>query len=138
MTTKTRYILPFMATAILSGAFTTSVSAHPGDRLADQLGLSDTQQQNLASLRAEYAPLRETSQAQREEAIALVKSGDVDGAAALAADQARDRVYQLAEMQWRMAEILTPEQLAQMEEIRSSRPDRFEKKGRRGGRRHSQ
>ena len=137
MTTTTRYILPFVAIGILSGAFVASAGAHPADRLAEQLALSETQQQSLASLRAEYAPLRETAQAQRKEVIALVKSGDVDGAAALAAEQARDRVYQRAEMRRRMAEILTPEQLAQMEELRSSRPDR-EHKGRPGGRRHRQ
>ena len=137
MTTTTRYILPFVAIGIISGAFVASAVAHPGDRLAQQLGLNEAQQQSLATLRTEYAPLKEVAQAQRKEVMALVKSGDVDGAAALAADQARDRVYQRAEMQRRMAEILTPEQLAQMEEIRSSRPDR-EHKGRPGGRRHTQ
>ena len=136
MTTTTRYILPFVAFGILAVAFVASAGAHPGERLAEQLGLNETQQQTLASLRAEYAPLRQAAQAQREEVIALVKSGNVDGAAALAAEQARDRVYQRAEMQRRMAEILTPEQFAQMEEIRSSRLDR-EHKGRPGGRRHT-
>ena len=137
MTTTTRFILPFVAIGIFFGAFVAPAVAHPGDRLAQQLGLSETQQQSLATLRTEYAPLREAAQAQRSEVIALVKGGDVDGAAALAADQARDRVYQRAEMQRRMAEILTPEQLAKMEEIRSSRPDR-KNKGRPGGRRHTQ
>lgn len=136
MTTTTRFILPFMAIGILAVAFVASADAHPGDRLTEKLGLSESQQQSLETLRAEYAPLREGEQAKREEVMALVKSGDVDGAAALAADQARDRVYQLAEMQRRMAEILTPEQLAQMEELRMSRPDR-EHKGRPGGRRHT-
>tara|TARA_R110000787_G_scaffold38998_22_gene97953 strand:- start:489 stop:902 length:414 start_codon:yes stop_codon:yes gene_type:complete len=137
MPKTTRYILPFVAIGILAVAFVALADAHPGDRLAEQLGLSETQQQNLATLRAEYAPLREAAQAQRKDVIALVKSGDVDGAAALAADQARDRVYQRAEMQRRMAEILTSEQLAKMEEIRSSRPDR-EHKRRLGGRCHTQ
>ena len=137
MTTTTRFILRFVAIGVFAGAFVASVSAHPGDRLAEHLGLSETQQQNLATLRTEFAPLREAAKTQREEVIALVKSGDVDGAAALAADQARDHVYQRAEIQRRMAEILTPEQLAQMEELRSSRPDR-KNKGRSGGRRHRQ
>ncbi|MBK6598080.1 MAG: Spy/CpxP family protein refolding chaperone [Proteobacteria bacterium] len=137
MTTTTRYILPVVAIAIISGAFVASAVAHPGDRLAEQLGLSEAQQQSLASLRAEYAPRREVAQAQREQVLALVESGDVDGAAALAADQARDHVYQRAEMQRLMAESLTPEQLEKMEEIRSSRPDRKHKGGP-GGRRHTQ
>lgn len=138
MTTATRYIPPFIAAGFLAVAFATSAGAHPGDRLAAQLDLSETQQQDFATLRAEYAPLREAAQAQRKEVFALVKSGDVDGAAALAADQARDRVYLRAEMQRRMAEILTPEQLAKMDEIRSSRPDQLRKVGRRGGRRNNQ
>lgn len=57
--------------------------------------------------------------AQREEVIALVKGGNVGAAADLAASRARARVYQRAEMQSRLAKILTREQLAQMEEIRS-------------------
>ena len=137
MTTTTRYILPFVATGILFGAFVAPAVAHPGDRLAQQLGLSETQQQSLATLRTEYAPLREAAQAQRKEVIALVKGGDVDGAAALAADQARDRVYQRTVMQRQMAEILTSEQLAKIEIIRSSRPGR-ERRSRHGGQRHTQ
>ena len=106
MTTTTRYILPFVAFGILAVAFVALAGAHPGERLAEQLGLNETQQQSLASLRAEYAPLREAAQAQREEVIALVKSGNVDGAAALAAEQARDRVYQRAEMQRRLVHLV--------------------------------
>ena len=138
MSKSTRFILPFTAVSILAVAFVASAGAHPGDRFAEKLGLSELQQQSLATLRAEYAPLREAAREQRKEVMALVESGDVDGAAALAADQARDRVYQRAEMQRRMAEILTPEQLAQMEELRSSRPDRFHRKGGPGSRRHRQ
>lgn len=137
MTITTRFILPFVATGILFSALVTPAVAHPGDRLTQQLGLSEAQQQSVAALRAEYAPLRKAAQAKREEVATLIKSGDVDGAATLAANQARDRVFQRVEMRRRMAEILTPEQLAQMEEIRSSRPNR-EHKGRPGGRRHTQ
>ncbi len=137
MTTTTRSILPSLGIGILAVAFVAPAGAQSGDRLAEQLGLSQAQQQSLATLRTENAPLREAAQAQRREVIALVKSGDVDGAAALAADQARDRVYQRTVMQRQMAEILTSEQLAKIEIIRSSRPGR-ERRSRHGGQRHTQ
>ena len=133
MSIKNRYLLPFLAIGFLSAVFAVSTGAHPMERIAERLGLSEAQQQSLTSLRAEFATARDAAQDQREEVIALVKSGNVDAAADLAAIQARDRVYQRAEMRRRMAEILSPEQLAQMEEIRSSR---FDKKGWHPGRRH--
>ncbi len=102
MTTTTRYILPFVAIGIISGAFVASAVAHPGDRLAEQLGLSEAQQQSLASLRAEYAPRREVAQAQREQVHASRKRrrrGEEGRRTAQRAERAA------------MAESLPPEQL---------------------------
>lgn len=112
-----------------------SAGAHPPHGLGEALGLTEAQQENMAALRAEFVPSRGERDAQREEVVALANSGDVDGAAALAATQASDAVYQRAEMQRRLAEILTPEQLAQLEHIRAN-GERVE--GRRHGRHHDQ
>ena len=132
MNKTSRAVLPSIVIGILTGAFAVSVNASPPDRLAERLGLTDAQEESLTSLREEYAPIRDLLQAQREELIAMVKAGNVDAAAELASSQARERVYQRAEMQRRLAEILTPEQLSKMEDIRSGRPNRHMKGRRRG------
>ena len=137
MNTKNRTNWSFLAIGVLLSTFAFSANAHDSNRLAEKLDLSEAQQQSLATLRAEFAPIRETAQTQRKEVRAMLKTGDVEKAATLAADQARERVYQQAERLRRMAEILTPEQLAKMEEIRSNQSEsRF--KGQRRGRGRSE
>ena len=132
MSIKIRSTLPSIAFGLLTVAVATSASASPSDRLAERLGLTEAQESSLTSLREEYAPSRDSAQAQREEIIAMVKAGNVDAAAELASSQARERVYQRAEMQRRMSEILTPDQMSEMETIRSSRSNRHIKGRRRG------
>lgn len=134
MRIKNRYTRPFVALGVLLSALALTAQAHPTDRMMEQLDLTEAQRQSLESLRDEFEPGRDAVQAQRDEVMALVQSGNVDAAADLAANQARERVYQRAEMHRRMAEILSPEQLAKMEEIRSNKPDRHKMGGPRGQR----
>ena len=124
MNNRFRSIVLVVLIGMLTSAVAQSVDVHRTERLARELALTEAQQEGLAALRAEYAPTREAFDTSREEVIALVKSGSVDAAAELAASHARDRVYRRAEMHRRLAEILTPEQLAQMDEHRSGRSGR--------------
>ena len=135
MNISNRSLFATLGIGILVAGLAVAASAHPFDRVGEELGLTDVQQESVAALRAEFSSARETIHGQREEVIALVNSGNVDAAADLAARQARERVYQRAEMRRRLAEILTPEQLVQMDELRAS-GEHF-KRGRRG-RRHAQ
>ena len=114
-----RFILPFLMMGVLSAA----TSAHPFEHITDELDLTEAQELDLSSLRAEFVPVKDTANAQREGVMELVNSGDIDAAADMAANQARERVYQRAEIQRRLAEILTPEQFSQMQEIRANQPE---------------
>lgn len=95
--------------------------AQPGfDRLSDDLNLTDEQREQLATLREE----------QREEAQALAEqrrdaTEEQRETARAAAEERREA------QQARIAEILTPEQMAQLEENRTAvmeqRQDRMER-----------
>lgn len=124
-------ITSLVAAAIL--VFGSNALAQPGfDRLADDLNLTDEQREQLATLREEQ---REESQAlaeQRREATEEQRE-----AARAAAEERREA------QQARIAEILTPEQMAQLEENRTAameqrqdrmqRMDRMRDMGPRGG-----
>ena len=131
MSETKRSWISVVAIGLVSSLFAFSAGAHPGDRIAEQLELTETQQQSLESIRAEQRLTRESARAGREEVAALAKSGNIDGAAALAADQARERVYRRAEMRRRISEVLTPEQIEQMEALRDNREERRGKRNRR-------
>ena len=129
--------VPVLAIGLVSGLLASSVGAHPGDRITKQLDLTEAQRQSLAEIRAELRTSRESAQTRREQVVALVKGGNVDGAAALAAEQARERVYRRAEMRRRVSEVLTAEQLKEMEALRMERPAKHEMGRRHAGRRGS-
>lgn len=135
MTSNKRSLFAALGIGIVGVWFAVAASAHPFDHISEELELTEAQQESMAALREEFASTRKTFHSQKEEVVALVSSGNVDAAADLAANQARERVYQRAEMRRRLAEILTPEQLVQMDELRSS-GKRFSR-GRRG-RHHSE
>ena len=94
MSIRNTYFWPLAAAGIFLGAFTNMAGAHPTDRIGEQLGLSVEQQESFTALRGEVEVSRTAVHDQSEEVIALVKDGDVDAAADLAADQARERVHQ--------------------------------------------
>lgn len=125
-----------IATGLLIGAFALTSHAEPGERMmkrmAEKLDLTTEQQASIAEIRANYGGNREEMKAKRAEVKALVNSGEVDAAAELAATHARDAVYRRAQMRAELSEILTPEQLTQMEALIEERQSRGKRQHRRG------
>ncbi|MFK8050431.1 MAG: Spy/CpxP family protein refolding chaperone [Halioglobus sp.] len=130
MSVKKNYLFVFGALGFLLSVCASTTSAHPMDRITDRLELSEEQQQSLLSLRADSELGRDAARESHQEVSALLKSGDTDGAADLAGEQARDRIYKRAQRHQQLAEILTPEQLAQWKELRPQRPERASREGR--------
>ena len=127
MKTRYRLTVPLFVLGVAMSGFALQSAAEPPrriERLAHQLDLTEAQQTALADLREEFRGARSGMRESRNEVGELIKSGQSDAAADLAAQAARDRVYRSAERRSRLAEILTPEQLAQMDELQSDRRGR--------------
>ncbi len=132
MTGPNKIWISTFAALALSASFAFSAGAQPMHRMAEKLGLTEEQQQSLAELREQQRASREDQRAQREAISEANKSGDVDSAADLAASQARDRVYQQAEMRQQLEAILTPDQLVQWDEMQDRRSQGHRGKGGKG------
>jgi Spy/CpxP family protein refolding chaperone len=112
-------------------ALQTFADTHRLDRLTQRLNLTAEQQSAMEGLHEQMEPNRQARNEARQEIRSLIASDQVDAAAALAADAARERTYRMAERRQAMAEILTPEQLQQLEEMRQRRGEKRQGRGRR-------
>ena len=101
------------------------------DRLAKKLDLTEEQVSAISALGGERGSRHETRKALREQIKSLIEAGDVDAAAALASEAAGERVREMAAKRAAMAEILTPEQLAEWESLKERRGKRHGGPGRR-------
>lgn len=118
------------AVALLAIGSSALAQSQPGfDRLADNLELTDEQREQLATLREEQREEAEALAAERREATEQQRE-------AMRAEAEQRREAQ----QSQLAEILTPEQMAQLEETRTAameqrqaRMDRMRQMGPRGG-----
>ncbi|MEM6638412.1 MAG: Spy/CpxP family protein refolding chaperone [Pseudomonadota bacterium] len=119
-------------------AWAAGAHAEPGqrnfDRLAKKLNLTTEQQASVEQIRAAYTPDRDARQAQREEVKALVESGNADAAADLAASHAREAVLRRAQMRNELSQVLTEDQMQQLDAMMEKRRDRSGKQRRRGQR----
>ena len=141
ISTKHRFAPILKSGLVLSlalGASTAVFAKHGGiERLAEKLNLTNEQVTAIEALRGDgdKDSKRDARRQQREEIRQLIESGQVDAAATLAGNAASERVYKMAEKRTAMAEILTPEQLAQWDALKESR-GRGKGKGHHGRRRH--
>lgn len=103
-------------------------SHSPMERIIEKLDLTDEQATEVEKLMAERSAKRDDKRKGMSEIQAMVDQGNIEQAADQAAEQAansaRERVYKMAENQRRLSEILTPEQLAKMEEIKQRMKNR--------------
>ena len=101
------------------------------NRMIEKLDLTGEQAVEVEKLMSEQSGQRGSMIQGVSEIHKLIDQGYVDQAAEQAANSARDRVYKMAETKRRLSEILTPEQLAKMEELKQRRKERFNRvKGR--------
>ena len=128
MNNRYRIIIPLLAVGIAMSGLALQMAAADSvrnlDRLAQQLDLSEAQQTALSQLRHATRTSRRGTREKRAEVIQLIRSGQADAAADLAAQSARDRVYRHAEHRASLAAILTPQQLAEFDALRSERRGR--------------
>lgn len=102
------------------------------DRVAEQLQMTDSQAEQFKQVMTDAKSSRKDMRKQRQEIQQLSDTGDLAGAADLAAKQARERVYQKAEVKQKLAEFLSAEQIEQLETLHAN------KSKRRGGHRDSE
>ena len=105
------------------------------ERMADKLELSESQVTQIQQLIDTTRPEKGSMKARKAQMKELIEQGNVDQAAELAAEAARQRVYNRTNFKNGLSQILTAEQLAQMEEFKERRKERRERrKERKGGR----
>jgi len=105
------------------------------ERMADKLDLSDSQVTQIQQLIETNRPEKGSRKAHKAQMKELIEQGNVDQAAELAAEAARQRVYSRTNFKNGLSQILTAEQLAKMEEFKERRKERRERrKERKGGR----
>lgn len=127
-----KLFLPAIALSLLlGGAVPALAERHGMDRLAKKLDLTEEQVSAISALGGERGSRHETRKALREQIKSLIEAGDVDAAAALASEAAGERVREMAAKRAAMAEILTPEQLAEWESLKERRGKRHGGPGRR-------
>lgn len=102
--------------------------AKPPGKMAEALNLSAGQIEAFEALKQERRATRGDRKEIRNKIQDLVRSGDTEAAANLAAEQARQRVYRKAEFHGRMKEILTAEQLEKFESMPNKRERKRGKK----------
>ena len=93
----------------------------PAHRLTQALDLTSEQQESVAAVFEARKSTRMATKEQFDEVRSLIAAGEVEAAADLAAQQARERVYSMAELRSELVEILTPEQLEQLDTLRAER-----------------
>ena len=94
------------------------------DRMVERLELSDEQAVEFEKLMESRADQRSLKFQGMSEIQEMIDQGNVDLAAEQAANSARAGVYEMAENKRLLSEILTPEQLAKMEEIKERMKNR--------------
>ncbi|MGB0560801.1 MAG: Spy/CpxP family protein refolding chaperone [Spirulinaceae cyanobacterium] len=104
-----------------------------GDRLAEELGLTEAQRSQMQALREDTRSQIQAilTPAQRTEVEAAIANGENPRRAMRNLDLSEDQRAQMREVKEsqraQMQNILTPEQLAQLEQLRESRPGRGER-----------
>ena len=110
-------------------------NASMGMRVLRQLDLSDEQTTQIKEL---FTAQREVASANRDrmqQARELSAAGDVDQAAQIAADLAREKVLARAANQQSIEALLTPEQVVELNSIKDKVKERGQRRGgNRGGR----
>ena len=128
--TRTKTAVTALTTGLLVSAFALAAHAGPGERIARKLGLTEDQQASVEQIRETYRPNRDEVRAKRSDVRALVENGEVDAAAELAATHAREAVYRRAQMRAELSEVLTPEQMAELESLMEQRMNNRSRAGR--------
>ena len=119
MYNKNPYFVRYLVMGSFCAALTMQTNAGPPPFI-EEMGLSQDQQAQLSEFHDQLRDQRKAMLEQRREFEALIKSGRVDAAADLAAQNARERTYKIAERRAQLAEILTPEQIEKLEEVRAN------------------
>ena len=121
--------------AIIALTFALAATTHAygtgfGDRIASKLDLTPEQTVQFAEVQTKRKAQMEESLKVREQIKALAKSGDVDGAAILAGQQAEKKVRALYALKTELSSFLTKEQMGTLAEIRdrmAEKKERFKK-----------
>ncbi|XOV84915.1 MAG: hypothetical protein ACFHXK_07270 [bacterium] len=103
----------FMST--VSHAGPPAQTRHFGKALMS-LDLTDDQRQALTGLRAQFLQRAQDAGSTWRDVRTMLEAGDVDAAADVAAQAARKHIYFLYERKTVLASILTPEQMAVLED----------------------
>jgi Spy/CpxP family protein refolding chaperone len=116
--------------AIAKGPFGHKGGGHHSqiDRMIEKLELTDEQAIQVEELIDSRVSLRASKFQSRSQIQELIDQGNVDQAADQAADTARERVYEMAKFKSSLEQILTPEQLAKMEENKLRKQKRAERR----------
>lgn len=100
------------------------------DRMTNKLELNESQVNQIQQLIDITRPEKDSRKERKAQMQALIEQGNVDQAAELAAEDARQRVYSRMNFKNGLSQILTAEQLAKMDEYKErKRKRRSEKSG---------
>lgn len=133
---------PILISILSVALFTSVVGAHDafsdnrgknnqirnGIKAMKQLDLSEEQQSQLKELTSQRKEVAIEARSQRNQIQDLIESGDVNGAAEIAASQARERVSKMADKKMAIEAILTPEQLQQLSDLKAQRQAKIEER----------
>lgn len=103
------------------------------ERMADKLELNESQVAQIQQLIDTTRPEKGSRKAHKAQMQELIEQGNVDQAAELAAEAARQRVYNRTNFKNSLSQILTAEQLAKMEEFKARKKERRERRKERKG-----
>ena len=107
---------------------TTSVCATGfGDKIANKLNLTPEQTVQFAKVQAKRQANMAEALKVREQIKALAKSGDVDGAAILAGQQAKKKVRAMYALKTELSTFLTEDQMATLAKIRARMAEKKER-----------
>jgi len=98
------------------------------DRMIERLDLTEEQAIQVEELMASRVSQRESKQQTRSQIQELIDQGEVEQAAEQAANAARAKTFEKAEFKASLEQILTPEQLAKMEENKDRKQRRAERR----------
>lgn len=129
-----------LLSAFTAITFTGVVSAHSdsdadgknrtSNRIIKKLDLSDDQAVQVTALFADRKNRSTTRQERAEQMRALIEAGNVDQAADMAANNAREKVLNRAVIQESLKAILTEEQLVELAESQNGRKGRGNRRSR--------
>lgn len=109
--------------AIVALTFTVAAATHAyatgfGDRIASKLDLTPEQTVQFQEVQSKRKAHMEDALKIREQIKALASSGDVDGAAILAGQQAEKKVRAMYTLKTELSTFLTEDQMATLADIR--------------------